>query len=120
MLLIDFSPGDVPVKLNSLQCVKVRRVKAAQMLESAQNENDLPAIGHALLEELKQAQVEGKFSVVGVPAKGEILKFIGMIQVLYGIKGCFPFVVQEKNGLYDVDQAMDLYDLMDSARWMRI
>jgi len=57
---------------------------------------------------------------VGVPEEGATLPLIGLIQVLYGILGYWPMIVVEKNGFYDIKRHLDLYELMDDARQVRV
>ncbi|TCS94976.1 hypothetical protein [Hazenella coriacea] len=116
MFVVDFSTDNVLVKQDKAQIFK-----ASELIEQLPiTEIDLLEMGTKLVPELKKAREKGLPIVVGIPRDGNILSFIGIIQVIYGIMGSFPFVVTANKGVYDLDQALDLYEIMDSARLMRI
>jgi hypothetical protein len=117
MLLIDFLSNNVQIKQK-----KVERFNAGQFMKRVTNidiEQGLIEMGAALAPELEKAKKNGIPVVVGVPEAGDVLKYIGVVHLIQGILGSVPLVVKNDNGVYDVEKALDLYDVMHSARMMR-
>jgi hypothetical protein len=85
-----------------------------------QGQGHLLEVGETLVPLLQAAKEKGYIIALGVPREGEVKEFIGLVHVVMGILGYPPLVsAPDAKGVHHLDQAMDLYDLMDDARTLR-
>jgi hypothetical protein len=107
-MLFDFGNDDA-IKVTPSDAVVTKCTLQGELLE----------VGETLVPLLQEAKEKGYIIVLGVPRKGEVKEFIGLVHVMLGILGYPPLVSAPDGGVHHLDQAMDLYELVDDARTMR-